>query len=173
MGMGGRYSREWSGTGIPAHPWSILVTNQGISHGIRKSSLQSSCTAKCTLRFISNEMFHIHPTSAPVIFPPCVFKYLSASTRKTLFTEIFWGEEISAVAFLQKPYAHVVPIISISILIRNINRKCWKFRISEIKVVLFEICQYKVLSWNIEQLPSSMSSNLSNKSFSALVHLPR
>ena len=49
---------------------------------------------------------------------------------------------------------------------------CWKSRISERKVVLFEICQYKVLPWNIEQLPSSMSSNLSNKSFLAnRVHL--
>ena len=54
----------------------------------------------------------------------------------------------------------------------GINSKCWKFGISEIKVVLFEICQYKVLSWNIEQLPSSMSSNLPNKSFLAQVHLP-
>ena len=49
---------------------------------------------------------------------------------------------------------------------------CWKSGISERKVVLFEICQYKVLPWNIEQLPSSMSSNLSNKSFLAnRVHL--
>ena len=55
----------------------------------------------------------------------------------------------------------------------QVNCECWKSGISEIKVVLFEICQYKVLSWNIEQLPSSMSSNLSNKSFLAQVHLPR
>ena len=46
--------------------------------------------------------------SAFVVFPPNVYKYLFASTRNTLFTEICQGEEISAVASLPKAYAHVI-----------------------------------------------------------------